>query len=435
MNNKKNIKKRIDFGWIYFVSKRFSRVDRKGRSAVTSFLASLGIFFGVMTLIVTLSVMNGFQMGFIEAIMEISSYHLRVSDLESENSFLNFCKEDASIASVVPFYEAQSLMVGRRGRQCAAVVRAVPENVLDIDSGFEKQVSIYSGSFDLSSPNSIVLGSELSRKLGLQVGNTVNLLALSGGQDVDLMSDDRIFTVKGIFYSGYADINSSYSFISSEDGKKYFGKDAKCTYGIKLKDSSKDAFAEKKITLHFPDCKVESWRSYNRTFFGALRIEKVVLMMLVFLIFVVVSVNIYNGMRRMVFERKEEIAVMSALGGNQTAIQSVFIVQGARIGILGAVPGLIAGILCSINMDKIFVFIADAAYWVEYFFTSLFAPSYVEYLRENPMFLLYARIPARMMFPEILTVTLFGVFSSFIASWISSRNILKMAVSEVLRDE
>ena len=87
----------------------------------------------------------------------------------------------------------------------------------------------------------------------------------------------------------------------SERGKLFFS--AEC------KDSSKDAFAEKKITLHFPDCKVESWRSYNRTFFGALRIEKVVLMMLVFLIFVVVSVNIYNGMRRMVFERKEEIAV------------------------------------------------------------------------------------------------------------------------------
>nr|MCR5605533.1 ABC transporter permease [Treponema sp.] len=103
--------------------------------------------------------------------------------------------------------------------------------------------------------------------------------------------------------------------------------------------------------------------------------------------------------------------------------------------ILGAIPGLIAGILCSINMDKIFVFIADAVYWIEYFFTSLFSPSYVEYLRENPMFLLYSKIPARMMFPEILVVTLFGVFSAFIASWISSRNILKMAVSEVLRDE
>ncbi|MCR5606563.1 MAG: ABC transporter permease, partial [Treponema sp.] len=155
----------MDFNWIYFVSKRFSRVDRKGRSAVTSFLASLGIFFGVMTLIVTLSVMNGFQMGFIEAIMEISSYHLRVSDLENENEFLSFCKDEPSISSVVPFYEAQSLMVGRRGRQSAAVVRALPKNVLDMDLGFKEQLSVYSGSFDLSSPNSILLGSELSRKL------------------------------------------------------------------------------------------------------------------------------------------------------------------------------------------------------------------------------------------------------------------------------
>ena len=65
--------------WIFFVSRRFAKVDRSGRSAVTGFLASLSICFGVMTLIVTVSVMNGFQMGFIDSIMEISSAHIRVT--------------------------------------------------------------------------------------------------------------------------------------------------------------------------------------------------------------------------------------------------------------------------------------------------------------------------------------------------------------------
>ena len=71
------------FRWILFVSGRFSKVDRKGRTAVTSFLASLGVCFGVMALTVVMGVMNGFQMSFIDSIMEISSYHVRISGIKS----------------------------------------------------------------------------------------------------------------------------------------------------------------------------------------------------------------------------------------------------------------------------------------------------------------------------------------------------------------
>ena len=76
--------------WVLFVSWRFSRVDRKGRSAVTSFLASLGICLGVMTLITVISVMNGFQLSFIDAIMEISSYHVSADGVDAA-AFEQFC--------------------------------------------------------------------------------------------------------------------------------------------------------------------------------------------------------------------------------------------------------------------------------------------------------------------------------------------------------
>ena len=79
--------------WIFFVSRRFSRVDRKGKSAVTTFLASLGICFGVMTLVTVISVMDGFQMSFIDSIMEVSSYHVRVSSFSDEKAeFEEFCR-------------------------------------------------------------------------------------------------------------------------------------------------------------------------------------------------------------------------------------------------------------------------------------------------------------------------------------------------------
>ena len=235
------------FSWILFVSRRFANIDRNGRSAITSHLASLGICFGVMTLIIVISVMNGFQLSFIDAIMEVSSYHVRVTLPDEKNfsdeiqNFRQFCSQSDQVDSSFPFLEAQSLVASDSGKEGAALIRALPENICSLDSGFAGQIKMVRGNFSLEKENendSIILGSSLASMLGAKIGSTVNLMALSGGSDVDLLSDNRVFTVRGIFRTGYAEINSSYAFINYEAGKKYFGSSSKRLYGIKLKDSS-----------------------------------------------------------------------------------------------------------------------------------------------------------------------------------------------------
>lgn len=422
--------------WVFFISRRFSKVDRTGRSAVTSRLASLGVCFGVMTLIVTISVMNGFQMGFIDAIMEISSYHVRVTGVEeADDSFENWCGTQKRVASVTPFYEAQGLMVGNVSRQAAALVRAVPPDIMERDAGFAKQCEVISGSFDLSGHYGIILGSELARKLGVRIGDKISILALSGSSDVSLLSQNRIFIVRGIFHSGYVDINSAYAFITLADGAQFFGSSAKRIYGIKTTDSNNERAVIASIAHSFPGAQCESWRSYNRTFFGALRVEKNMLMLLVLLIFVVVAVNIYNGMRRMVYERREEIAVISALGGTTSQVQSVFVMQGFLTGIKGAVPGLVMGLFVCVRMESVFMLLSKAEYWIQYLGAMIVSPQTASALSENPMFMVYASIPARMVPSEIVLITLFGIFSSLVASWVASRGILKLTVAEVLRDD
>ncbi len=418
-----------------FISNRFSKVDSRGRTAVTSALSSLGICFGVMALIVVISVMNGFQMEFIDAIMEISSYHVRVSDVDDAEAFERWCAENPMVVSATPFYEAQGLMVATNGREDAALVRAVDPDVMDIDKGFERELHIVSGDFDLDEPDQIVLGNDLARSIGAKVGGLVNIYALSGSTDVSLISQDREFLVTGLFYAKYADINSAYSFVSLEAGEKQFGSGAKKIYGIKLKDSNKDSLAISKIAEAFPGVKSESWRSYNRTFFGALRIEKNILMMLVFLIFVVVAINIYNAMRRMVYERREDIAVLSALGGTRSQIQSVFVMKGFTTGLKGAIPGLILGLGITVNMEKVFIFLSKAQYWIQYFFMMIVSPGNADMVQENPMFSVYANIPARMVLSEVAAIFLFGILSSVVAAGIASRQILHLTVAEVLHDD
>ena len=423
--------------WIRQVSGRFARVDRKGRSAVTSILATLGICFGVMTLIAVMSVMNGFQMNFIDAIMEVSSYHLRVTQVPEEKSaeFISLCNQNKNVLSVTTFYEAQTLMTDETGRESAAIIRAIEPQVYTQDKGFNKEMVMVSGEFDLSEPDSIILGYTLARQLRVDVGETVNLLVLSGGSDVSLLSGDRNFIVKGLFKTGYSDINSSYCFINLDAGQKYFGKAAEKIYGLKLKNSSEDARTVTSLSKNADYAKYVSWREYNKSFFGALRIEKNMLLLLTALIFVVVGINIYNGMRRLVFERRSEIAILSAIGAENKDIKAVFIVRGFTTGAIGAFFGVILGLLISVNTQFMFNAAARLMYWLQYIVTAIFNHQNLLYVQENSSYAVYANIPARIFFREVVMIALFGIASPLFASWAASKNVLKLTVAEVLHNE
>ena len=421
--------------WIYFVAKHMNRVYKKGRRGVASALSTLGIAFGVMALIVVMGVMNGFQMSFIDAILELTSYHVRVVSPENESEFISWCTQEPSVKSVTPFYDSQALMSSSRGQQSAAMIRSIDFEAAQNDDRFLSELHIIAGSFNLKDDSSIVLGNTLARNLGVNIGSSVVLVAMSGSSDVSLVSDSRIFTVTGIFYSGYSQINESYSCVNLSDGQKYFGKGAVKKIGIKLNDYSKSNFFINKIEKNFPGITAENWESFNRSFFGALKIEKNILMLLVLLIFLVVAVNIFNGMRKVVFERKTEAAVLLSFGAEKIHIQEIFMIQGFVTGLKGAFTGLIAGLLICPNMKSIFMFLSKAQYFAVYFFTVPFDRKSLAYLTENRMYAVYSTIPARVFFSETLLIFLFGLCSAIFASYFAGRSVLKIQPAEVLRDE
>lgn len=430
------MKKNKAFNWIPFVSGRFARVDRQGRTAVTGTLASLGIGFGVAALIIIISVMNGFQMTYIDSIMEISSFHVRATQPadESPADVAEVLASVPGVRSVTEMYEAQGLIAGKKGRQSPGLLRGIPADIRETDAGFANQVTLTTGAFDLSEKNTVVLGNTLARKLGVHYGDQITLFALSGGAETALFDADRTLTVTGTFSSGYSDINSTFAFVSLETAASMLGS-VKPFYGIKLKDSDADQKIIPLLEKVAPSLSFESWRSYNRSFFGALRVEKNILMMMSFLIFVVVGVNIFNSMRRMVYERHEEIAVLSSFGASQKDIQLVFMTQGLATGLKGAIPGLLTGLLVSVNMDSVFSLFSNLLFYVQYFFTMLVHPEDSYLIRASSIYLYYARLSARVVFSEAAAITLFGVLAALLASWMASRNVLKLSVAEVLHDE
>lgn len=429
------------------IAKRFSSQDRSSRSSITSRLAAAGICFGVMTLIVVMSVMNGFQMSFINAIQEISSYHFQIEKLpkEKEGDFQKWCQSRKEIKHVLPFYQAQTLMCSvdsSKSKNSAvyespAIIRGLPARAFYDDLGLRKELYLVSGSLDISEKGSIILGNQLAANLHVREGDSVNLFVLSGSSDVDLFSGQRIFKVKGIFASGYQDINSSLSFINIEDAKAYFGKGAEKIWGIKLENISD---VEKEIRLlekeeWWEQGLAKSWKEFNKSFYGALRIEKNMLLLVVCLIFIVVAINIYNGMRRLVFERKREIAILCALGAEPESVRSVFITRGFYIGFIGASLGLIFGLLISFNTDAVFNAASKIVYFLQYIFTALFNHENLMYVRENSAYALYASIPARIFPGECILIFVYGILAPLTACFFASRNVLKLSLTEVLHEE
>jgi lipoprotein-releasing system permease protein len=419
--------------WLFFVSARFNSVDTKGRAALTGMLSSLGIAFGVTALVVILSVMNGFQMGYIEKILEVSSSHIRLSGPLEDLERIAAMK---GVKAAYVFNESQTLLQGTGRTQQGALLRSVPADILSRDEGFAGAVSVPAGTFDISDPGTVVLGYELARMLSVRAGDTVSLVALAGGSDTDLFPENARLVVTGLFKTGYYAIDSTFAFVSAKTGEGLTGTPSTWLAGVKLDDLDRDAEFLSAVASRFPQITATSWRTYNRAFFGALRVEKTMLMLLIVLIFVVVTVNIYNAMRRSVYERREEICVLSALGARPRRLQSIFLMNGLTIGIAGALTGLLCGLLIASRINEVFSLAEIAVNGINAFFAALLDQrAGSDFTIFSPEYFYIDKVPVRMLFPEILFVFLFGVLSSASAAWFASRSITKLKPSEVLRYE
>lgn len=326
-------------GWIGFVAIRYFR-GRKNSKSPAPVLAILGIATGVLALTVILAVMNGFQLGFIESIIEISSYHLRIESFP-DGARGELLREELEtlpgIASAVPFREIQGILRGRERGQQGAAIRGLPPDALERDPGMAGRLSFEKGSFSLESASSILLGAELARRLGAGVGDWISVVSVD-----DIGADNSRFQVTGIFRSGYYEYDLGWAFINLDRaGELNGGTTGEDLFlGVKLKSRWQDRAGIDQVRrttdLWSEDSlRVFSWRDYNRAFFGALRTEKLFMFILVGLIFIVVGLNIFQAQRRSVLERREEIGLLRAMGATDMAVRLVFVWDGFIIGMTG----------------------------------------------------------------------------------------------------
>ncbi|MEE9274455.1 MAG: lipoprotein-releasing ABC transporter permease subunit [bacterium] len=348
------------------IGMRHLRSRRKPAFAsITTWISTLGIAIGVTALIVVVGVMSGFEREMRTKILGTQSHvvitQAGAARLSKWPSVLKRVGGDPDVVAASPFIYGQA-MLSSRGSVTGSVVRGIdPAKEADVTDilGF-----IRAGSFERlaefrpsgkarpggGAPPSagIVLGAELAANLGLGLGDIVTMVSPVGAvTPMGVLPRTKRFEVVGLFRSGFYQYDTGLSFISMKAAQAFFGL-GKGVTGVHLR--VRDIFQAERVAqrlqeeLRLPYW-VRSWQRMNRNLFSALKTEKTTMTILLLLVIVVAAFNIVGSLVMVVMEKGREIAILKSMGATRGAILRIFFVQGAAIGVAGAVLGAAGGLL------------------------------------------------------------------------------------------
>ncbi len=347
----------------YFVGLRYTRAKRRNHFiSFISMTSMAGIALGVAALIVVLSVMNGFQKELRSRILGVAS-HVQLAAFEGGLSdwkrIADLAGKNSEVTGAAPYINAQGLLSFDQTVQGALIRGVQPDlenRVADIGNSMKK------GSLDALKPGGfgIVLGSELARNLGVRMDEKVTVIAPQGQVTAaGVMPRIKQFRVVGIFEVGMYEYDSGLALLHLADAQRLYRMEDKVT-GVRLKLA--DLFAAPRVSLQLgqtmpADVFVTDWTRSHANFFRAVQIEKRVMFIILTLIVAVAAFNIVSTLVMAVTDKQPDIAILRTLGASPASIMKIFIVQGALIGVIGTIVGVVGGVALALNIDVVVPFI------------------------------------------------------------------------------
>jgi len=345
-----------------FISLKHLRTKRgKSLLSLLTIISVVGVAVGVMTLIVVLAVMNGFQNDLRSKILGITS-HIMVfkigNVINDYDKVIEKVESTEGVRAATPFIQTQVMISGYRAVS-GAILRGIDPDtvprVLNLPSIMK------SGSLSdlkhgrqphLGSTPPIILGIELATNLGIGVGGIVNVISPVGRlTPLGQAPKSQKFIVVGLFESGLYNYDNSLAFINLQSAQKFLGLGNVCN-GIEVNvknvyEAPKIASTLRTVLGHGYFCR--DWTQMNKNFFAALKLEKTVMFIILTLIILVASFNIISTLIMVVMEKTRDIAILKAMGATNRMIMKIFVLEGVIIGAIGTILGLVGGFtLCSL---------------------------------------------------------------------------------------
>ena len=349
------------FEWM--LAGRYLRTRRReGFVSVIAGFSFLGIMLGVATLIIVLSVMNGFRKELLNKIVGING-HIFIAALDKPLTDYAELSERLSkvvgIRRAIPLVEGQAFASSPYNGSGVLVrgVRTEDLGKIEAVSGNLRQGSLK----EFGQGGGIALGKRLAEQLALQVGDTVTLATPKGAQGpFGVVPRIKGYQVDAIFELGMSEFDATFVFMPLEEAQAYFNREGDVTV-IEVFLDNADRVDEARAAIEMAAERpvvLTDWRQRNRTFFGALEVERNVMFIILTLIVLVAALNIVSGLIMLVKDKSEDIAILRTMGATSGAIMRVFLITGASIGIAGTIAGFALGLVFAANIQSIQEFVS-----------------------------------------------------------------------------
>jgi len=405
------------------VAFRYLRARRQeGFVSVIAIFSLLGIALGVATLIIVMSVMNGFRADLVGRILGLNG-HLGVYG--TGNALADFdavaakVREVPHVTEVTPLVEAQVMATSDAGA-AGALVRGIRPD--DIRNRALIAEHIVAGSLGDFGDDGIAVGERLARRLGLTVGGRVTLISPEGN-DTAFGTIPRLKTyrVAALFNVGFYEYDNTFVYVPLDAAQVFFRLPGEASYlEVFLDDADRAGAVGRAISDALGGrVRILDWQRSNSSIVNAIDIERSVMFLILTLIILVAAFNIISGMIMMVKDKGRDIAILRTMGASRGMILRIFMLSGASIGVVGTAAGFLLGVLIAGNLEAIRQFLQSVLH-VELFSAEIY---------------FFTRIPAHIESREVATVVIMALALSFLATLYPSWRAARLDPVEGLRYE
>ena len=390
---------------------------KEGFLKVISIFSFLGIMLGVAILIIVMSVMNGFKTDLTNKILGLNPHiSIESNGFQIDEQFISKIKKKIESIKILKTYSGEGIVISNESAK-GIIIKGIDEKNKDSFNFLKENVA--NGNLKDFKKNTVFIGSELAFNLKLNVGQKINLTSSAfiatpfGG-----LPKQETLTVAGIFNTGFYEFDQNFVFLNLSDALSIFDK-TKIDQNLEIyiKDPMQADTYKSIIQKLNQNYFVYSWSDLNKSFFSALKVERNVMFIILTLIVIVAAFNIISGLTILIKNKTKEIAILKTLGLSNSSIKKSFFLTGFTIGFLATVAGIVFGVIFSMNIEIIRVFLSNA-------FNLEIFPSDVYFLDQ---------LPSELNFYSIFLIFIFSLIISALASYLPATSISKMKTFRALK--